>query len=604
MLLVIDDIPQADKALHFNLGGPGCVHLAITRSIDIAVTVAREGLTVVPGLNRDDGLKFLARLAPEVVGADTEAARRLSETVGGLPYALILLGKYLRLHGGGRLDHLRESLELLLRDGGGPLAGYRRESPRTRLELFANTPPPLLAVVNIIEEGLDEPSSFAFHTLSVFPAKPNSFSEEAARAVSQSSVQNLRRLLDCGLLERESGGSGRYTMYQPIADYAAAQLNDNAAYQHVAEFFAQYVESHGTDYESLDQEMANILAAFRIAHERGMTRALIRGVNAFYHFLETRGLYALAKENLARAMEAAKSSNDTSGLMTTLLNLGRVAEKLGEYSQADDYLQEALALARLHGDRKMTSAALLPLGIVYSNRGKYEKAEEYLLEGLTLARDDDDLEKAGTLLTRLGIVAQNRENVKKAKEYNLEALDLGRRTQNPCIVVASLLNLGVAYRREDPQRAEGYLREGLVLARQIGDREKVGALHHALALVLRITEDYAGAERHLVEGLACANQIGHRWYSSIILIELGELRLRQQQLTAASAAFLEGLGIAEKADAHDLMAFALYGLARVEGRKGNIAEARRQGLASLTILESIDHGSLPDVRKWLEQLSD
>lgn len=600
MLLVIDDIPQADVALHFKLGGPGCVCLAITRSIDIAVAVAREGLTVVPGLSADDGLRLLGRLAPEAVGADAEAARALSETVDGLPYALILLGKYLRLRGGRELGNVRDSLERLLRDGG-RLMGDTRESPRARLELFANTPLSLLAVINTIQEALDEPSRRAFRALSVFPAKPNSFSEEAARAVSQSSVERLQQLVTYGLLEREGGAAGRYFMYQPVADYVAAKPDEDA-YQRAAEFFADYAESHRADYESLGREMTNILAAFRMAHERGMAQVLIRGVNAFYPFLETRGLYALAKQNLGRAMEAAKDSNDTCALMTTLLNLGRIAEKLGEYAQADDYLQEALSLARLHGDPKMASAVLLPLGIVYSNRGKYEKAEEYLLEGLELARGNDDLEKAATLLTRLGIVAHNRGEVNKAKEYNLEALYLGRETKNPAIVVASLLNLGVTYRREEPELAKEYLREGLELASQIGDREKVSALHHALALVFRITGDYASAQSHLEEGLACANQIGHRWYSSLILIELGEVRIRQQQLGAASAAFLEGLGIAEKADAHDLVAFALYGLGRVEEGRGNIAEARRQGRASLTILESINHNSAADVRRWLERL--
>jgi len=59
------------------------------------------------------------------------------------------------------------------------------------------------------------------HALSVFPPKPNSFSEEAALAASQQPVEALDELWDAGLLE--NWGSERYALHQAVADALRAQ---------------------------------------------------------------------------------------------------------------------------------------------------------------------------------------------------------------------------------------------------------------------------------------------------------------------------------------------------------------------------------------------
>ncbi|HEX3642420.1 MAG TPA: hypothetical protein VHV10_14105, partial [Ktedonobacteraceae bacterium] len=64
----------------------------------------------------------------------------------------------------------------------------------------------------------------ALCTLSIFASKPDSFSKEAALAVSQQSIEALDELLDAGLLE--NWGAERYTLHQAVTDYARAQDED------------------------------------------------------------------------------------------------------------------------------------------------------------------------------------------------------------------------------------------------------------------------------------------------------------------------------------------------------------------------------------------
>ena len=79
------------------------------------------------------------------------------------------------------------------------------------------------------DQQLDEQARTALYALSVFPSKPNSFSEEAALAIANCAAPILDALFDAGLLE--SSVSGRYTLHQTIADYARLHLQDATAYE-------------------------------------------------------------------------------------------------------------------------------------------------------------------------------------------------------------------------------------------------------------------------------------------------------------------------------------------------------------------------------------
>ncbi len=223
MLVVIDDAWSAEAALALQMGGPQCVHLLTTRLPQVAFAFAQETTIVVPELAEADGLALLTRIVPQVVERDVETARTLVRMVGGLPLALNLLGKYLAMQAfTGQPRRVRTALSTLLerqhrlhmRLPGHPLGLARQHS----LSLHSAIAPSV--------EQLSQEEQAALSALAHFPAKPQSFSEEAALAVSGGSVEQLDALWDAGLLE--SSGPGRYTLHQTIADYARELSTDQA----------------------------------------------------------------------------------------------------------------------------------------------------------------------------------------------------------------------------------------------------------------------------------------------------------------------------------------------------------------------------------------
>ena len=89
----------------------------------------------------------------------------------------------------------------------------------------------------------------------------------------------------------------------------------------------------------------------------------------------------------------------------------------------------------------------------------------------------------------------------------------------------------------------------------------------------------------------------------VCLYEHGNLYLQQRQIESAETAFDEMLTSIPEGD-QELFALARYGLARVAAARGDIAEAKRLGEASITVLEAMGHRNAQEIRSWLTILAD
>jgi tetratricopeptide (TPR) repeat protein/DNA-binding XRE family transcriptional regulator len=641
MLLVIDDAWRLDDALLLKVGGPQCAHLVTTRFPGIATQIAAEGATAIKELNSEEGMVLLRMLAPQVVEKEVQRARELVMAVGGLPLALNLIGNYLRMQSyTGQARRISAALQRLS-DAGERLNISEPRGPVERHpSLPSDTPVSLRTVIAVTDQQLDEQASSVLHACSVFPPRPNSFSEEAALAVADCTVETLDLLTDTGLLE--SSGSDRYSLHQTVADYARMQLREYAAYERLVTYVTLFVELHRKDYEVLQIESNNILAALEAAVEQAKYTELTRAVVAFAPFLLSRGLYSTAETHLQRAYNAAMACQDEDGLASALLYLGEMSQKQGNYEQAEKYLQEGLGYARGMDDHDRVCALLANLGTVSWKSGAYRQAETYLQEGLTLARELGNQERMCGLLDILGSVESRQGNYVQSEVYLQEAITLARQVGEKELTFAILIDLGVttgeqgkyeqaeAYlqeglaiarqinRREalsallnnlgdveielgNYQQAETYFQEGLELARQLGQREWISLLLHNLGLTSRKQKNFSLSEQYSQESLVLAQQIGIPQITCYILNECGNLYLDQQLPEQAEKNFQEMLANAPQGG-QDLIALAQYGLARVASINGDLPAARQLGAISAAALESMGHRDTAEVKIWLHTL--
>ena len=392
----------------------------------------------------------------------------------------------------------------------------RLEQPSLSFEQSMSGPTlSLQATIALSDHHLDREAQEGLRRLSVFPSRPNTFSEQAALFVADVSVGALDRLSDAKLLE--SQGPGRYSLHQCIADYAALHNHKDDAAQRMVEYFAVFTEAHQHNDEVLLQENANIFAALKLAYKHRMVVSQIRIVTALFDFLEKRGFARLAREQLPGLQCSMRTHEDSYSMLGVLFHLSKLGwiqdtrrYRSCPHEQHPDFLQKLLDYSQSPGEPQ-TCQMLLLLGV------NVEASETYLS----------------------GILQQ--------LDYPLffKQLEMQQGWQVPHNILA----------------ASRSLRRGLTLARQSENATQACAILANLAAISRQQKNYLEAEQLLEEGLSIATEHEDSRGLSLLLIEKVHLAFAAHKFEETSDALQK---ILEVVPQEKLLTTArYYGLARV-----------------------------------------
>lgn len=232
MLLVVDDVWQSDAAGAFLLGA-NCAHIVTSCVPEVVIDCAKT-LTRVRELDNAESLVLLREFAREVVDAEPDEALELVRASGGLPLALVLLGKRLKRESrSGNPRRIRAALDTL-RDAKERLEFQEPVEPGA-------SPVSLAATIEMSysNPSLADDARGALQALSVFRPKPHEFSEDMAQQIAGVGGALLDELDDVGLIECNAG---RYTMHRSIAEYARSKLSperSSALYHSAVDYFRE-----------------------------------------------------------------------------------------------------------------------------------------------------------------------------------------------------------------------------------------------------------------------------------------------------------------------------------------------------------------------------
>jgi len=602
MLLIIDDAWALEVALTFKIGGPNCAYLLTTRQPDLARDFAEHGTWTVPELHHVNAILLLNNLAPRLTQENPERIERLLKSLDGLPLAIILIGRYLRkeLNKGGatfekaleRILNVRERISL--------------SQPLGPLDRHPSIPDENLSVYTAIQvsvQSLDQLSQKALHLLSLFSPKPNTFSGEAALAVSGVPEVVFTHLVEMGLVDQM--GNHRYTLHQVIFDYVSLESNvdDEEKIRFVA-FFMGFIEGHRDQYDQLAREIDNLQTAFDLA-QPGIDAALyIRGVNSYYPFLQSRGLYAIAEKHLKHTELLAEATMDEVSLTRIWLLLGRNASFTGNYPMAQEYFEKGLALATKIGLKDETVVELhQDMGRILGESGKPGSAHHFET-GLKLARALNLSHPISAFIQNLAIGLAYDEDYAGAKVYFEEGLELAREAGDAVRVSHLLQNIAALnIDLKSFQEAEECLEEGLEIARKIGHQERICNFLMVYGDLLIQRQNYEEALRRIEEGLVIAKRMNNVWSSTILLITRGNAYLGLKKWDFAALIFEEAHDLA-KNRLKEFEGRALLGLARARYGQVNYPEARRFALESHKIFEVTSRTLEREARELLNQLEE
>lgn len=645
MLLVIDDVWDAAHATALQVGGANCRYLVTSRFPSESNFLAPDGVVHLKELSPPESLHLLRQLAPIAVEKEPDKVLQLIQAIGGLPLALTLFGNYLRKHSYTGQDRRINAALDSLQDRDTRLSLGEIRAP---IEAHPSLEAPYVSLHEIIAASsrhLPEASNHALYALSVLPAKPYSFSEQAALSIAACSPEAFDALLDAGVVTfLSSEAESRYTLHQTIHDYASAQLETLPAREEVYVRLIDYVLAfvqQALDQDKFERENALVLAALDAAlnfHSEKLPPLLLRTIPYFFRsgaytllepYLQTavehthdpqdrlnltlhlaRSLQAQAKfvqekELLLSGLEQAQQIASSTLEIQFLTNLGGLLPKMEQPGDAVVLLKRGLELASNNEDLRIRFYLYKYLGSAYDRLGRFSEGAGCYQQSFSLAQQLQDKELLCSCLVNQGVSAATQGFDREAEEHWQLALALARDIGLVELLAIVLVNLAELYNQwEALPLAHQYLQECLVLAESLNLKEWRAVASLIRGSVYRKQGAYEQALSSLQISLTSGRELAPGGKHRIIAqsyLEMGEVALAQGDLARAEQLLQAGRAGTPPSDPES-EALAYYYSAQLALAKGNCDEARRYGELSLQLFERIGHGWTQKVAAWLKSL--
>jgi hypothetical protein len=369
LMIVIDDVWNADHAQALMIGGTNAAHIITTQSPLIAHMLAGADAIKVPELDVPHSLMLLQQhVSSEML---LQAGLRLDDVersavfhlCGGLPKALSLLGNHLRwlIHSG---QHAR--LRSLLNP----------DISENSVRLDALTQSIGHAITH-----LDDVQMQALHALTVFHPKPNTFSDLDAMAVAGCTAEVFGALVDLGFVEI---WQERFTLHSAL--WQVARTADAEVERRMVSHYA-FAKNSYAQYRFDIRDLENITTALDVADQRGLDEHYLQIVHNAYWLIESLAAVSLGERVLLAARRKANTAKTLARIDTELSRLRWFASDTPE---ARRQVEEALAEAQRSGDAEAVAMGYKTLSEIAIMDAKQDDANEYLAQALVNWQGDAD----------------------------------------------------------------------------------------------------------------------------------------------------------------------------------------------------------------------
>ncbi len=584
MLLIIDDGWSIEEILMFKLGGANSTHLLTTRFPPLAHEFAASRVWPVRELNLMEGLTLMGKMAPEAVEAESELVAGVVQATAGLPLALVLIGK--QLHKISHIGHgrrLRNLLTSLTQADERLKLQLNLAPPARHPSLEPDQPLSLAAIIALSTERLSPSAQEALRALVIFSAKPNHFSETAARTVSDSSLETLDELVDAGLVEPI--GDDRYALHQAIVDFARRQPPPAEAETRLIQFFTAFAVENGRKFGQIDIEYPQVRLALEFAQTGQHFESFWLLHQHLFEYHLTRGLVA----QIEPVIKAQESPADPVLESRRQLLLGRIAVTHKEWEAAEAHLKRGLA--HLDDGAEVSLRVMLyhALTLMHHRRDTLPEAAEWIEQGVQLSRVGGDLHGElafevilGLLAVRQGELAQGAAHYQKAAQ---RAAELGE----AALAMSAEYNLGVIFSRQNdyPTARYHYERAGHFI-RELNHAAAYASLLNNLGVVAKDEGDWERAQELYTQALRISRQNNHVNGEILASGNLGTLNMMMGHYEAAGryAAL-----VVEMSEAHDRPLIAGLGqtvLVRVALCQDQLAQAEQACSAAQTLGQKVE----------------
>lgn len=533
----------------------------------------------VPGLAPSDAVELFQRAAGDCgTGATEEDIVALADALDRLPLAIELAArrtKYVSVRQ--MLDRREHLLDVAGGEGG--------------------------ALRNAIEQSwrlLNGDVASVYRNISVFRG---SFSLEAAEAAmpARSRAGVLPALVElCGhsLLQLvESAEEPRYRMLDTIRLHACEKLVETGAKDEVERMVAEWVchlalhdlPAPDSPHEpawllAMDAEAPTVVAALGWLAQNDAVAAA-RLMIAVAQWFDQRARVAEAQHWLEELRDAADEL-DPVERCRYLGALARVHERRGDLDAARALGDQVIQLAAAIGDRVLQARWLGNQAFLAVRAGQAETAQRMIDDAVRLASESGNLDARVVAENAAGFLAYTFNDVEGAaarwREGALITRQLGSKNRLSVLLGNLAAALDATGQHEEALRA---VDEALLLAREVGEQRAIAATLTTRVGILRSLNRTAEASTEASEALALLDGVTDDATTGELLTQITELAIETGDRAAAQAAALHHTELARR-NGWDLeRAFGLRDQGIVAMQYGDTATAITLFKAAADVLE-------------------
>jgi tetratricopeptide (TPR) repeat protein len=612
-LLIFDNWDQLSKTQSTQLlkrylpQGSGCRVLITSRNSQWPPDLKLH--TFVLGvLEPEESIALLRRYRSDISETDAKA---IAETLGHLPLALTLAGRFLETYQGSDFGvparYLSDLQQYLIDHPGfeGEEASGDVVQDRQALGVKASFRISFQHLER--EKPVDALAIMALARASYFaPTVPipeqllrDSFAQRETTDISQAIKQAdaIKRLLEVGFVEAAETGGVR--MHRLIAEYAQQTIEDPEAQAQVEQVVI--VHTHRLVNQGRPAQLLPLMPHVRHCYQarqglddlRRGELALALG-RAEQEQINYRGAEPLFLQALTiRTEQLGITHPDTA---TTLTNLALLYRAQGRYTEAEPLFLQALTIhqEQLGITHPSTATSLNNLAELYRAQGRYTEAEPLYLQALEITQEQlgSTHPHTATSLNNLAALYQSQGRYTEAEPLYLQALEITQEqlgSTHPH-TATSLTNLAALY------EAQGRYGEAELLLQQALEihKEQLGITHpdtaqslNNLAYLYESQGRYTEAEPLYLQALEIrTEQLGITHPDTAqSLNNLAALYQSQGRYTEAEPLYLQAREITQEqlGITHPHTASSLNNLAALYRAQGRYTEAEPLYLQALEI---------------------
>ena len=430
----------------------------------------------------------------ELTEANAAAVAAICWRLDGLPLALELAAARVRFLGP---TALLSRLDRALETGGARDLPERQRTMRATLDWS--------------HDLLHNPEKELFRRLSVFAGGWTLEAAEEVLAAGDVGAEDVLALLvnlgeqSLAVAETSADGSVRYSMLEPVRQYALEKLEDSGEAEEVrrrhAGYYLALAERTGPELRGptqasglrrLETELDNLRAAIGWSIEYGESEAIARMAWSMWTYWWSSGHISEGRRWTEEALAKGTSLSD-SARAKLLFVAATMAQALADWEPARRMIEESREFFEQLGDRQGVAYGLGTCGLIALGQGRIEKGLALMLESVDIDLELGNKWAAAAMLGFSATVPFGQGDLARARRLAERGLSLAREVGARDVLYVTLHPLAaIALAEGDHERAARLFEEGLTLSAEVGEASNIAYCLEGLAT---ITASEGGLER-------------------------------------------------------------------------------------------------------------